>query len=85
MSCFGLLNVSHSSANLVGVLGAFGRAAQVTSDHFAVLDRVERGLFDAARVVIQVQVSQHHDTAEQQCGRVGLVLSGNVGRSSVDL
>ena len=45
---------------------------------------VKDGLLDATGVVVETHVLQHHDGGQEQSGRVGKTLAGNVGGGAVD-
>ena len=52
--------IPHSRANFGGKLGAFGPAAQVARQNFAVPDDAEDGFFDLLRLFHLAHVAQHH-------------------------
>lgn len=82
---FRYTKLCNSRTNLVGVFGALGFATQITGQVFGLLDYGEASSLDLVSVCVQLQVSQHHDGGEQQSGRVGQILAGDIGSGSMDL
>lgn len=82
---FDTTKLGNSSANLVGVLGALGLASQITGQELGLLDDGKAGSLDLVSMSVQLQMSQHHDGGQQQSGRIGQILAGDIGSGSVDL
>lgn len=61
-----------------------GLAAEITSQGLALGEGVEDGLLDLVGLGVESHVAQHHDGAEEEGGRVGEGLAGNVGSGTVD-
>lgn len=61
-----------------GEVGGAVVAAQVGGQDLALLDDLHQGFGDPVGVVIQTQMTQHVDGAQQQSGRVGGVAALNV-------
>jgi hypothetical protein len=59
-------------------------STQVTSQGLALGQSIEGSLLNAVCELVELHVSQHHDRAKEQRGRVGKGLAGNVGSGSVD-
>lgn len=68
----------------VGVLVRRRLAAEVARERLALRQRRERRLLDGDGLLRQAHVPKHHDGAEQQGGRVRLLLARDVGGGAVD-
>ena len=61
-----------------------GLTTKVTSEVLALGQGVKGSLLDGSSVFVETHVLQHHDTAQQQGGRVGEALALDVGGGTVD-
>ena len=61
-----------------------GLTTKVTSEVLALGQGVKGSLLDGSSVFVETHVLQHHDTAQQQGGRVGETLALDVGGGTVD-
>lgn len=70
--------------NGCSVFVSLGLATQVASQGLALREGVEDGLLNASSVLSKTHMSQHHDGAEQEGGRVSQSLAGNIGSGTMD-
>jgi len=78
------LEVLHSLADLIGELTALGLSAQITGDIVLGGDGVEASLLNSVGVTVELQMSEHHNTGEEESGRVSLVLASDIWGSTMN-
>ena len=72
------LEVLHSLADLIGELTALGLSAQITGDIVLGGNGIEASLLNSVGVTVELQMSEHHNTGEEESGRVSLVLASDI-------